>query len=170
MESQQQTKPVIGGSTGQESETSQSLHRPGNPISFAIRRAALGGKDARTEPRFAVREEKAVLWVLHPRQAHAREGRLLDVSHSGLGIVLPEEIPAGSWIRVEFGDVAVFGEVRYCRQQAGGEFRMGALTDWVIAKADIARWGALRGPESEAQLCDAFRQMKRAAVRYGPPI
>ncbi len=170
MESQHQTMPVMDGNARQESEPSQPAQQPSNTITLAIRRAALCGKDARTEHRFAVREEKAVLWVLHPRQAHAREGRLLDVSHSGLGIVLPEEIPAGSWIRVEFGDVAVFGEVRYCRQQAGGEFRMGALTDWVIAKADIARWGALRGAESEAQLCDAFRQMKKSAVRYGPPI
>lgn len=170
MESQQQSLPVLSEDVGQEAGSLHSGQTSSTRIGFAIRRAKLGGKDARTEPRFSVREEPAALWVLNHQQSRAREARLLDISHSGLGIVLEEEIPAGSWIRVEFGDVAVFGEVRYCRQQGGGEYRLGALTDWVIAKADIARWGALRGHDPETQLCDAFRQMKTAAVRYGPPI
>ncbi|MGJ5818067.1 PilZ domain-containing protein [Paludibaculum fermentans] len=170
MDSQLLTVALDGEEAHLESESLHSVQRPSTPIGFAIRRATLGGRDARTEPRFNVREEKAAVWVLNPNQPQSREARLLDISHSGLGIVIAEEIPAGSWIRVEFGDVAVFGEVRYCRQQMCGEFRLGALTDWVIAKTDIARWGAQHGQDSEAQLCDAFCQMKTASVRYGPPI
>lgn len=170
MESQQQTSPVMSEDTGLESGSLHAGQSASTHLGFAIRRAKLGGKDARSEPRFSVREEPAALWVLNQHQTRLRAARLLDISHSGLGILLEEEIPTGSWIRVEFGDVAVFGEVRYCRPQAGGEYRLGALTDWVIAKADIARWGALRGQDSDTQLCDAFRQMKRAAARYGPPL
>lgn len=170
MGSQQQSLPVVSEDVGLDSESLHSGQSAATRIGFAIRRAKLSGKDARAEPRFSVREEPAAVWVLTQSRSQMRTGRLLDISHSGLGILLEEEIPAGSWIRVEFGDVAVFGEVRYCRRQGGSGYRLGALTDWVIAKADIARWGALHGQDAETQLCDAFRQMKLAAVRYGPPL
>ncbi|MGC4048937.1 MAG: PilZ domain-containing protein [Paludibaculum sp.] len=170
METQEQSLPVISEEVSLEAGSLHSGQTPSTRIGFAIRRAKLGGKDARTEPRFSVREESASLWVLNHHPSQLRQARLLDISHSGLGILLEEEIPAGSWIRVEFGDIAVFGEVRYCRRQVGGDYRLGALTDWVIAKTDIARWGALRGQDSERQLCDAFTRMKSGAVRYGPPL
>ncbi|WP_321474711.1 hypothetical protein [uncultured Paludibaculum sp.] len=95
---------------------------------------------------------------------------MLDVSCSGLGMVVREEIPVGSWIRVEFGEVAVFGEVRYCRQQAGVGFRLGALTDWVVAKSDLARWGNSGRSDGDAHLCASFRQMKSSRTKYGPPV
>lgn len=122
------------------------------------------------EPRFPVRPDKASLWVLNALTLRAQEARLHDVSCSGLGLAVDEEVPVGSWVRVEFGEVAVFGEARYCRRGAAGEYRVGVQTDWLIAQADLARWGGTRRDESEAQLCKLFREMKAGTVRYGPPV
>lgn len=126
--------------------------------------------EARAEPRFQVRQDRACLWVVDALSQRAHEARLLDVSCSGLGVVVEDEIPVGSWIRVDFGDVAVFGEVRYCRQQSVGHYRVGAASDWVIGRADLTRWGGRLSRECAVHLTESFRRMKMSAQRYGPPV
>ena len=45
-------------------------------------------------------------------------GRILDVSHRGLRVGLPDAAPIGSFLRLEFDGSVIFGEVRYCEQQS----------------------------------------------------
>jgi hypothetical protein len=56
------------------------------------------------------------------------KARLADLSVHGLSIILTEELPIGSLVRVEWGSVNFMGELIYC-QSHGEEFLAGLKVD-----------------------------------------
>ena len=66
-------------------------------------------------------------------------GRILDVSHRGLRVGLPESVPVGSFLRLEFEGSVIFGEVRYCEQQ-GSWHSVGLFVEQIlIGGSDLGR-------------------------------
>jgi hypothetical protein len=52
------------------------------------------------------------------------KARLADLSVHGLSLILPDKLPVGSSIKVQWGDAAFMGEIVYCRVH-GREFVAG---------------------------------------------
>ncbi len=51
--------------------------------------------------------------------------RISDMSQSGLGLILPKEIPQGTAVSVDLGHGVAFGEIRYCKSISKGRYRAG---------------------------------------------
>ena len=76
--------------------------------------------DKRSEPRLAADRQIAIT-VLGEHPSH-QFALVKNASESGLGLLVADEIPAGSALRIELGDDIVLGEVMYCRRMDGGCF------------------------------------------------
>ncbi|MCP5113496.1 MAG: PilZ domain-containing protein, partial [bacterium] len=63
------------------------------------------------------------------------EAETVDVSKSGLRIRLIDPLVVGSRLRVRFGTVIAFGEVRWCRQVHGGNYDAGIQVGHTLAEA-----------------------------------
>ena len=62
------------------------------------------------------------------------ECTIVDVSGEGVGIDLAAALPLQSNIAVQSEENTAFGEVRYCRQQASGLFRVGVQLHHIVYK------------------------------------
>jgi hypothetical protein len=61
-------------------------------------------------------------------QCSTSKARLADLSIHGLSLILDEELPIGSLVKVEWGSVTFMGELVYC-QPHGEEFLIGLKVD-----------------------------------------
>lgn len=74
------------------------------------------GHERRREPRYAS-DNPAVVTIL--ASGTVMEGRTVNISKSGLRVRTDQVLEEGSRIRVMFGTVIAFGEVRWCRAVSG---------------------------------------------------
>jgi PilZ domain len=93
--------------------------------------------DGRREPRMPA-DERARLTYLHPRRRGRVQGRVVDISQSGLGLMLREAITPGTEVMVKMRDRAVCGEVRHCRPVEGG-YRAGLEISEVLVRETRGR-------------------------------
>jgi hypothetical protein len=75
------------------------------------------GADRRAEIRYPA-QDPAELQLLHG-PSEPMFGTVLDVSRSGLRVVVPKRIDSGAQVRVKLHHNFIFGEVRYCRAISG---------------------------------------------------
>ena len=91
--------------------------------------------DLRSEPRFQTDGESATISVLFGGEGiglcHAT---VQDVSRSGLGMLSDSYIPPDAWVKVELGSAIVFGEIRHCTSNRGGNYQVGMITETVILR------------------------------------
>lgn len=73
--------------------------------------------DRRTEIRYPA-QDPAELELL-PGPSEPMFGTILDVSRSGLRVVIPRRIDVGAQVQVKLHNNVIFGEVRYCRAISG---------------------------------------------------
>ena len=52
-------------------------------------------------------------------------GRVVDMSPSGLGLLLSRPVTVGEYASVDLGNGIAFGEIRYCRAQSKRTYRAG---------------------------------------------
>ena len=110
--------------------------------------------ELRREPRFIVTDpvRVSVLGLIgYPRL----DGRASNLSRSGLSLVLPSRIPAGTGVTVELSGAVVSGKIRYARKTGDG-FRTGVSIDAVlfreaeetseppVARSPESLWGTLK--------------------------
>ena len=95
--------------------------RPDEAVASLVR--ARGPQNRRHEPRYDT-DETARYYADEDRQG---QGRVLDVSRSGIRIRVPIQLTAGSTLTVEFSGCKFTGEVRHCHNVAGGGFDVGVL-------------------------------------------
>jgi hypothetical protein len=88
-------------------------------------------RDLRAETRVSVKEQFAEVTILC-WGAPKTSARILDISRSGIGLVLQHHLPEGTWIKLKIGQVLIFGYIRYCRGTAEGTYRAGLISDTVI--------------------------------------
>lgn len=91
----------------------------------------------RREDRVPV-DEPASVRCLHPARRRSVKGRVVDVSKSGLGLLLKSEIAAGTEVMVKLRDRAVCGEVRHCRAVEEG-YRAGMEVSEVLVREHHGR-------------------------------
>jgi hypothetical protein len=85
-------------------------------------------RDTRTGADAAAR-----VYVLN-RPGFAAIGRIVDTSHSGLGLLLSQEMEPGSLVQIYTLDAILLGEVRSCRGSGEG-YKAGVLVRFVTKLA-----------------------------------
>lgn len=81
------------------------------------------GAEKRAEPRFRT-EDWGLLRSVAPLSFERFAVRIVDVSRSGLGIILTGCLSRGTLVQIRIGKTVVLGEVRYSRPH-GHEFQTG---------------------------------------------
>ena len=89
--------------------------------------AATGGSNQRRERRLPCVQSTVVLEVSgHPERV---EGRVVEVSKSGLQLVLGTSVLAGDLVRITCTRMIISGHIRYCRSNDAGSFNTGVEID-----------------------------------------
>jgi hypothetical protein len=104
--------------------------------------------ELRREPRFIVTDPVRVT-VLGPIGYPQLDGRASNLSRSGLSLVLPSRIPAGTAVTVELSGAVVSGKIRYSKKVGDG-VRTGVAIDAVRFSEPEGKHepAAARSPES----------------------
>jgi len=93
--------------------------------------------DKRREPRFRADQPVAVTVLGEPEIRV--EGRVVDASGRGLGLVIPISLPPGAAIRIEMDDCMVLGEAIYCRSDGDGHFIGVELDQVLVGLTELSR-------------------------------
>lgn len=89
--------------------------------------AETGGSNQRRERRLPCAQSSVVLEVAgHPERV---EGRVVEVSKSGLQVVLGASVLTGDLVRITCARMIISGRIRYCRQNDSGSFSTGVEID-----------------------------------------
>jgi hypothetical protein len=72
--------------------------------------------------------------VTVPGQLDRNDARIIDMSSSGLGLVVPRSVDTGSVIAVDTGLGIAFGEVRHCAKTPQGDYRIGISLEEFITR------------------------------------
>jgi hypothetical protein len=88
-----------------------------------VTRTSLQGRDRRREPRFKT-SQPVVLTVMGSRIKPVMEGCILNISDRGLRVRIPQQIPAGTVIKADAGQIRMLGEVVRC-VEVNGAYHVG---------------------------------------------
>jgi|GEM_PF-374727 len=84
--------------------------------------ARAASPERRREPRLMCADLVDVLWQDELGAWQKETANLEDISEHGLCVQLEREIPVGTQVRVQCGEVEIPGEIRYCREELYGWF------------------------------------------------
>jgi Putative zinc-finger len=90
------------------------------------------GTDRRTEPRFYL-SDVVFLRSLSPALPDRWPVQIIDVSKSGLGLLVPLRLSPGVVVQIQSGTTFALGEVRHSRQISENKFHTGVRLQDVIA-------------------------------------
>ena len=105
-----------------------------------------------------------------PQCSAGMKARIADMSASGLGLLVPIEIAAGTGVAVDFAHGTAFGEIRHCVPQKG-YYRAGlALEEFIPADGSKASHASLADlatqSDPRANLLDSIRQSVATKLRF----
>jgi hypothetical protein len=86
--------------------------------------------------------------------------RALDISKSGLGILVKKPLPVGSLVSVMLPDRIFLGEVRNCSLSQGGQFRVGLSIEREMPRLTTKQTASPRSATFSANSDDASTEMK----------
>jgi hypothetical protein len=89
-----------------------------------VGKAKADQKRERSEPRFNTGSE-AIVQNLSPLSLDRQKVKIVDISKNGLGILAPKAALPGTIMQVRINAAVELGEVRYCSECEGGEYRIG---------------------------------------------
>jgi PilZ domain len=94
-------------------------------VSLSDERPIPEGEERRVDPRAPI-DEPASAKILHPAVSSSDrvDGRVVNLSRSGLKLRLPLPMLPGTIVQVRFMDRIALGEIRYCIP-TGSEFYVG---------------------------------------------
>jgi hypothetical protein len=90
------------------------IHFPPNPQQYH-----------RSEERVALSNEPATVFALEDPSRTKYEAHAVDISRSGLGLIMDRRLTPLTWVKVELAFAILFGEVRYCTPNGDYRFRVG---------------------------------------------
>ncbi len=92
--------------------------------------------DHRQTPRFAVNQPVSL--VVLTGQEHELTGHVVNISQSGLRLLVRQPVAAGAAVKVEYEDTLLLGEAVYC-YPAGDQFAVGlALEQALYGTGELA--------------------------------
>jgi len=94
--------------------------------------------ERRKEPRYPT-EARAEVTEFGSQGRRHLEARMMNISKSGLRLRLSEPLVPGARVRVHFGEVLAFGEVRWCRDLCGDAFDAGVKIDHTVEHKLVAK-------------------------------
>ena len=86
-----------------------------------------------------------------PGVAEAFRVRLIDMSQSGLGLIVARPIPEGALAALEMDHGTAFGEIRTCRQQSKRTYRVGFWLEEFLGSAAKPAMNAKCGARKETR-------------------
>jgi len=90
-------------------------------------------ENRRTEHRFEVNSPVQV-FIRYPSVAGPFHGVVLDLSKSGMRLQMETSLPKASQVQVKFGEVVVFGEVKFCREMDSVHYEAGLHIEDLFAR------------------------------------
>jgi hypothetical protein len=72
-----------------------------------------------------------VIDVLSPQRRSSVQGRIVDVSTSGLMLSIPFHLAPGALIRIKMTDAVAYAEVRHCTC-GGSEYHIGVKVEEIV--------------------------------------
>jgi PilZ domain len=107
-------------------------------------------KERRKEPRIAF-DTPVTVTLLDPREPPPIEGRVVDMSGSGLRLSVPLPIPSGIPVQVEGADMLLLGESLRC-QPDGERYQIGISLSHSLRELNaLKRWNRTLVGEGEEQ-------------------
>jgi len=91
----------------------------------------------RSEPRYAS-EGEAEITVLTVGNSDTLEATVEDVSKNGLRLRTARRMQIGDRLRVRFGDMLAFADVRWCKPRVFGGFSVGMSISHMVPYALVA--------------------------------
>lgn len=88
----------------------------------------------RTELRVPLINEPALVTILDGRTNSKLDAQAVDISRSGLGLLLAQRLTVSAWIKVELSFAIVFGEVMYSKPVKNSEFRAGLRMETLLMR------------------------------------
>ena len=76
----------------------------------------------------------AVVSQLEDRKLKKCDAQAIDISRSGLGLLINQQLTVNAWVKVELTFAIVFGEVMYSRPVADGGYRVGLRMETLLMR------------------------------------
>ena len=88
----------------------------------------------RSELRIPLTNQPAVISHLEGRTAERYDAQAVDISRSGLGLLVDRHLTVDTWIKVELGFAIAFGEVLYSKPTEAGVYRVGLRVETLLMR------------------------------------
>jgi hypothetical protein len=110
----------------------------------------------RSELRIPLSNQPAVISHLEGGTGMRYEARAVDISRSGLGLLVDRQFIVDTWVKVELGFAIAFGEVMYSKPTESGEYRVGLRVESLLMREgpqgqsfELGEWPSLSALRSE---------------------
>jgi hypothetical protein len=88
----------------------------------------------RSALRVPLNNERAVVFQLECQTQPKYDAQAIDISSSGLGLLVDRPLTIKTWVKVELTFAIVFGEVVYSKAEPDGGFRVGLRTETLFMR------------------------------------
>jgi hypothetical protein len=88
----------------------------------------------RSELRIPLMNQSAIVSQLEGRTQVRYDAQAIDISRSGLGLLVEQRLPINTWVKVELAFAIVFGEVMYSKANEYGGYRVGLRTETLLMR------------------------------------
>lgn len=104
------------------------------------------GLNLRTEERYCVPQESAKIVSLVSLRAF--EATVVDVSRSGMGLKTSFPVSMAELVKIEMKNALVFGDVRHCREDPAGGYRVGVRIETLLSRTEDDCFSMKQLPEA----------------------
>jgi hypothetical protein len=88
----------------------------------------------RSELRIPLLEQPAIVSELEGRTQAKYDAQAVDISRSGLGLLVDARLAVNTWVKVELTFAIAFGEVMYSKAEAHGGYRVGLRMETLLMR------------------------------------
>jgi PilZ domain len=88
----------------------------------------------RSELRIPLLEQPAIVSELEGRTQARYDAQVVDISRSGLGLLVNVRLAVNTWVKVELTFAIAFGEVMYSKAEVHGGYRVGLRVETLLMR------------------------------------
>ncbi|MBZ5676900.1 MAG: PilZ domain-containing protein [Acidobacteriia bacterium] len=110
----------------------------------------------RSELRIPLTNQPAVISHLEGGTGMRYDAQAIDISRSGLGLLVERHFTVDTWVKVELGFAIAFGEVMYSKPTESGVYRVGLRVETLLMREgaqgqsfEMAEWPSFSELRSE---------------------